>query len=110
MIISRINDITCLSKEGGYHFLAVQGSLSAYLSVCPILLIWKVWGGLCTQEKLIKLTRNVCYTAILQYIIALCFLDEAIIGQTGHSALATMQTITFPRIGQHGFPVKSLSL
>ena len=36
------------------------------------------------------LVPNVCYTAsILQYI-AVCFLDKAIIGQTGHSALATM--------------------
>ena len=33
---------------------------------------------------------NVCYTAILQYITPVCFLDEAIIGQTRHSALATI--------------------
>ena len=33
--------------------------------------------------------NNVCYTAILQYI-AVCFLNEAIICQTGHTALATM--------------------
>ena len=37
----------------------------------------------------VSIVANVCYTAILQYI-AVCFLDEAMIDQTGHSALATM--------------------
>ena len=43
----------------------------------------------CSSADRTSTSNNVCYTAILQYI-AVCFLEEAIIGQTGHSALATM--------------------